>query len=224
MYKTENYKFLKPFKDVNIRMLSIDGKLYRLCTWISKFAFLNLLFLISCIPIITIFPASAALFAVVRQLVKNNEINIFKKYWMYFTENFKQSFLIGIFSACIGLFLYVDFRIINHMQTSLKSILFSCLVAITIYFILFLFCVFPLMVNSFYTTKQLIVHAIKFSMYKPHLNLINLISTSAIVWASLNSTYFLVFFSCSFSAYLTYWIAERKFSSLELAIQLKKRV
>jgi len=210
------------FEEVNIRMFSIDGKLYRLCTWVSNFAILNLLFLISCIPIITIFPASAALFAVVRQLVKNNQISIFKKYWMYFAENFKQSFLIGIFSTCISLFLFVDFRIIDHMQTSIKSIFFSCLVAITVYFILFLFCAFPLMVNSYYSTKQLILNAFKLSMYKPHLTLINLIATSAIVLASLKSTYILVFFSCSFTAYLTYWIAERKFSALELSNPAKK--
>jgi uncharacterized membrane protein YesL len=196
-------------------MFSIDGKLYRLCTWISNFAFLNLLFLISCIPVITIFPAAAALFAVVRQLVKNNEITIFKNYWLYFAKNFKQSFLIGIFSACIGLFLFVDFRIIDQMQPSLKSFLFSSLVAITIYFILFLLCVFPLMVNSYYTTKQLIVNAFTFSLYKPHLTLLTLIGFSAIVLASLKWTFLLVFFTCSFSAYLTYWFAERKFSSLE---------
>jgi uncharacterized membrane protein YesL len=141
---------------------------------------------------------------------------------MYFAENFKQSFLIGIFSTCIEVFLFVDFRIIDHMQTSLKSILFSCLVAITVYFILFLFCAFPLMVNSYYTTKQLILNAFKLSMYKPHLTLINLIATSAIFLASLKSTYFLVFFSCSFTAYLTYWIAERKFSALELSPPAKK--
>ena len=203
-------------------MLSMDGKLYRLCTWISNFAILNLLFLISCIPIITIFPAFSALFAVVRQLVKNHQINIFKKYWMYFTENFKQSFLIGIFSTCIGLFLFVDFRMIVHMQPSLKAVVFPCLVAITIYFILFLFCVFPLMVNSYYTTKQLILNSFKFSLYKPHLTLLNLIIFSAIFYASLKSTFLSVFFSFSFFAYMTYWVAELKFSALEISHPDKK--
>jgi uncharacterized membrane protein YesL len=195
-------------------MFSLDGALYRTCTWIYNFAFLNLLFLISCIPIITIFPASAAMFGVVRQMVKKNDISIFTKYRTYFVENFKQSFIIGLFATVIGLFLYADFRIIGQIHSSLSPIISVCLLILSFYFMLTLLSVFPLMVNAYYTTKQLLTNAFKFSMYKPHLTLLNLIALVVFFYVSLRFTFLLFFFTSSVSAYITYWFAERKFITL----------
>lgn len=65
-------------------MFRVDGVVYRICSWMYQFAFLNILFLISCIPIITIFPAAAAMFGVVRAWVKKNESPLLSTYLKLF--------------------------------------------------------------------------------------------------------------------------------------------
>jgi hypothetical protein len=74
----------------------IDGKFYTILLFISNFFLLNLLWLVMCLPIITIFPATAAMYGVVRQWIIHKDPSIFRPFFHYFKENFKQSILIEI--------------------------------------------------------------------------------------------------------------------------------
>lgn len=195
-------------------MFGTEGRLYRICTWIYYFALLNMIFLISCIPIITIYPATAALFGVVRQWRRGNEPSIFNKYRILFAENFKQSLIVGTALTAVGLFLIADFYLLTRVQTGLNMFLFIGLGFVSI----LLFCstvyIFPLMVNDYYSSKQLVITALKFALYKPHLTLFNLIALGLWLDISVRFTFFLAFFFPSVAAFITYWFAELKIAKL----------
>lgn len=70
---------------------SPDGALYR---WMSRFAnlvFLNVLWIICCIPVITAGAATTAMYAVLLKMIKDEESYVVKGFFHAFTRNFKQA-------------------------------------------------------------------------------------------------------------------------------------
>ncbi|MBT2654078.1 DUF624 domain-containing protein [Bacillus sp. ISL-18] len=196
-------------------MLSTEGFLYKICIWIYQITLLNLLFLISCIPIITVFPALAAAFGVSRQWVKKQEPNIISSYFHLFKENLRQSMVVGVFIIILGLLLYVDFQIITQTRSNLSIALYIFFCFMMVFYIAAILHVFPLMVNGYYTIKQLLVNSIKFSFFKFHLTLLNIICIYMIFFIAYKFPVIFVFFFSSICIFLTYWHINKKFVILE---------
>src|SRR5581483_9030917 len=103
--------------------MRIDGLLYRICVWIYQLAYLNVLFLISCLPIITIFPAAAAMFGVIREWVNKRDVAIFSTYRRLFKENFKQSLITGMIMTLISAMLLGDLYLLTKLKTNLTVVI-----------------------------------------------------------------------------------------------------
>jgi uncharacterized membrane protein YesL len=200
-------------------MFKVDGLFHRVCTWIYRFAYLNLLFLICCLPIITIFPATAALFGVVRQWVKKNDPPVFTTYKLLFVENLKQSMIIGCAVTGLYLLIFADFYLISRMQIGMKDTLFIALVIISFFLFISVLYISPLMVNGYYSSKQLVKNAFQLAIYKPFITLINLLTIIGLIFISLRFSFFLVFFFFSVSAFITYWFSEKKFIQVALTVK-----
>ncbi|MBO1510621.1 YesL family protein [Metabacillus bambusae] len=196
-------------------MVRIDGKLYRICTWIYSFFFLNIIFLISCLPVITIYPATAALFGVVREWVNKKEPPIYSTYRDLFKENLKQSFTVGILMTLISLILIGDFYLLTKLNTSMNLFIFSSVSLISFCLFVTILYLFPLMVNSHYCLKDLIFTSFKFGLYRFSMTVANLIVLSCWLYFSLTYSFFLLFFFFSVSAFMTYWFAGQKLTRLE---------
>jgi uncharacterized membrane protein YesL len=200
-------------------MFKVDGLVHRVCTWIYRFSYLNLLFLVSCLPIITIFPAVAALFGVVRQWVKKNDPPVFTTYKLLFVENFKQSMIIGPVVTGLYLLIFADFYLISRMQIGMKDLLFICLVIISFFLFISVLYISPLMVNGYYSSKQLVKNAFQLAIFKPLITLVNLLTIIGLIFISLRFSFFLLFFFFSVSAFITYWFSEKKFIQAALTVK-----
>jgi uncharacterized membrane protein YesL len=200
---------------VGTTMLSTEGFIYRSCVWIYHFTLLNILFLITCIPIITLFPSLAAAFGVSRQWIKKNDPPIISTYFKLFRENFRQSMIVGLVLIIIGLLLYADFHIIIQFHSATKIALYLFFCFMMVFYIAIILHVFPLMVNGYYSTKQLLVNALKYSFYKFHLTLLNMVCIYMIFFIALKFPVIFVFFFSSICIFLTYWHVNRKFVILE---------
>lgn len=64
---------------------------------------LNILFIISCIPIVTIGPAVGAMTTVTMKMVKDEPSDIYYDFKQGFKKNWKQSFCLGIIGGCLVL-------------------------------------------------------------------------------------------------------------------------
>ena len=62
----------------------------RILTHIFDFILLNILWLLTSIPIVTLGTATAALYSVMMSVVEKKEGYIIKDYWKAFCRNFKQ--------------------------------------------------------------------------------------------------------------------------------------
>ena len=205
-------------------MLQIDGWLYRMGTWLYHFMLLNLLFLISCIPIITIFPATAAAFGVTRQWIKKKEPPIFTTYIHLLKENFKQSTIAGILIVMFGVLLYGDFHIITRIESNINIALYIVFCLMVVFYIIVVLHVFPLMVNGYYTGNQLLINALKFGLYKFHLTLINVVCLYGLFIISLKFPAIFIFLFSSVSIFITYWLSELKFTHLAMENGMNKSI
>lgn len=76
---------------------------------------LNIMFVVSCIPIFTIGAALTALYTVTNKMVKNEEGPVSQEYWRAFKVNFKEAtkiwlIMMLIIAALVGQYLYILFN------------------------------------------------------------------------------------------------------------------
>lgn len=67
----------------------------------GKLIKLNLLFILFCVPIITIGPAIAALFKIARYYVEEKPVFLVSDFFDAFKQNFKQGFVVGLINAVL---------------------------------------------------------------------------------------------------------------------------
>lgn len=124
------------------------GKFQQSFEMIINFILLNILWFLACVPLITIFPATAAMFGVVRQWKINKDNGVFSLFLKMFKDNFLQSVTIQILWMRIGLFLYLDFYFILLIDSMLvKVMLVSVLIFVALLVGLVSIYIFPIMVH-----------------------------------------------------------------------------
>lgn len=136
---------------------------------------MNLLWLVVCLPILTIFPATTALFAVVREWQKENDIKVFSSFFRHFKANFKQSFVLGILWIVFTFLLIGDFLITNQMQSNLKYVLFALFFLLSIFYLFASITIFPVIVHYRLSWKDAIKNAMLLSIGNPHFVLLSLL-------------------------------------------------
>lgn len=191
-------------------MRIMDGKIYKAMEFIMNAFLLNLLWLVLCVPILTIFPATTAMFGVVREWKKQNDIRIFSAFLRLFKENFKQSFLVGIVWMVFTGLLLGDFIITNQVNSSVKYILFSFFFLLGILYLFVSIYIFPVMVHYQVTWKNAIKNAVLLSISRLHHTILSIL----IIAAGIVLCFYLpaaMMLSFSISAYLVYSLVSRGF-------------
>jgi len=104
--------------------------------WIWRLSWINLIWLLFSIPIITVIPSTFAMYSVVIKLVKGeDEADILPTFIQDFKKYFKKSFPLGLALFLLGAFLYADMMILKDQAGSILLILRYALLIITVLFI-----------------------------------------------------------------------------------------
>lgn len=133
--------------------------LSRLCDLII----LNLLYLLTCIPVFTIGAANTALYTVCFRIVRNRENGILKPYFRAFGENFKQSTLIWLFLLFIGVPAFVYFDSFYAMEGAMRY-LFVVFLSILLLTVFTCGYVFPLVSQFRNSTRMTLQNALILSL------------------------------------------------------------
>ena len=95
-----------------MRFFVIDSPLMRFLARIGDLILLNLIFVISCIPVITAGAAISSLYAVAMKLVRGEEPSVMRDYVKAFKMNFKEATAVWVILVAAAGLLFVDFRFI----------------------------------------------------------------------------------------------------------------
>lgn len=95
-----------------------DSPLMRFLTKLADLMILNLLFLLSCIPVVTIGAAWTALYYVTLKMVRDEEDSIVRGFFRAFRRNWKQATILWLMVLGLGAVMVLDIRFLNAMGDS----------------------------------------------------------------------------------------------------------
>ena len=90
----------------------IDSPVMRFLGRVGDILLLNIVFVVTSIPVITIGTALSALYTVAMKLVRGEDPAIIKEYLKAYKRNFKPATICWLIMAVIGVLLFVDFRLV----------------------------------------------------------------------------------------------------------------
>lgn len=99
-----------------MKFFSVEGPVYRFMTTLLNVFLLNLCWLITSIPIVTVGASTVAMFDVMLKLVDDEEGYVVKQYFKAFKANWKQGIPLGLLNLLAAYAVYLDFSIFNAMD------------------------------------------------------------------------------------------------------------
>lgn len=91
----------------------IDSPVMRFLARIGDLMILNLVFVVTSIPVITIGTALSALYTVSMKLVRGENPSVLKEYMKAYRRNFKPATICWVIMAAAGALIFLDFRLIG---------------------------------------------------------------------------------------------------------------
>ena len=128
---------------------------------------LNLVFFVSCLPIITIGPAFIALYTVTNKMVKNTEGPVFQEYKKAFKANLKPGIAIWLVDIVYIVLMYLQYAYVLTHHDQIEKVLF---IAVGFEFILFSLAFplqFPLVARYENTTFNMVRNSLVLAFAHP---------------------------------------------------------
>ncbi|MBM7094974.1 DUF624 domain-containing protein [Bacillus sp. H-16] len=188
-------------------MLDYSKWYMRLGTWGYNIVYLNLLwflFTLSGLILLGFFPATAALFAVLRRLIMEDEDqDIFKLFFINFKAEFVKSNLIGYLFLIVGIFLYIDLRVLqtldnNLLQLTLASITF----VISVVYLLMLLYIFPIFVHFNFKFWEYPKRALILAIARPFQTIFMITGLAVVLFLYINFMVLIFIFGMSMIAFV----------------------
>lgn len=98
-------------------LFHIDSPFIQFMTKLFDLIILNIVFLLTCIPLVTIGASSVALHSMLLKIINKEEPYIIKGYFQAFKENFVQATKSWFILVLVGMFLYADVCIYRKIGT-----------------------------------------------------------------------------------------------------------
>jgi uncharacterized membrane protein YesL len=197
-------------------MSILDTRVYRWLETATDFFLLNLMWLVACLPVVTIFPSTAAMFGVVRDWVRGKEDSLTRTFITRFRENLGQSLLVGGIWAVFGVALFLDFLVANQLSYWAEIVLKSLLVLISAVYAFGSVYLFPVMVHYDTDWKTVIKNSLLISIGSLPTTLVSLLFLVVMVGLTVVVP-FLVVISGSITAYVVYKLCDRVFRNIDAA-------
>lgn len=142
------------------RLFNLDNPFMQFLFRVSDLIILNLIFMLSCIPIVTIGASISALHSVCLKIVRGQESYMWQRFWKAFRQNFKQGTILWIISILLFIFINMDYTILNAVDIPFFGYVKVALGAVTtILFSMFIY-VFPIIAHFKCTIRQAIKNAL----------------------------------------------------------------
>ena len=128
-------------------LLDIDGPVMQLITKIVYAVWLNILWVICCLPVFTVGASTTALFYVTLKIAKNEEGNITRAFFGAFKENFRQATVIWLILLGAGIVLGIDGYIFYFFwfESALWTFGTAVFMAVLAAYAIILMYIFPLL-------------------------------------------------------------------------------
>ncbi len=163
------------------------GIIYNLCNWITRLAYINLLWILFSLfglIIFGFFPATIAMFATIRQFLIKNDPPIFKTFWKYYKEEFISSNILGVIVLLILFLTYFNLHFIQNVNNNTFQIFYYPLIVFAGLFLLAVCYFIACYVHFNQTLGNLIKNSILIMISNPLASLFIIFGFIAIYYAN----------------------------------------
>ena len=129
------------------RLFTPDNPVMQFITKLACTAYLNLLWFICCIPIVTAGASTTALYYVTLKMVKDEESGLTRAFFHSFKENFRQGTIIWLILLAAGIVLGIDGYVLYHLRFEhiFWTIITAIFVIVAIAYAIICLYIFPLL-------------------------------------------------------------------------------
>lgn len=191
-------------------MKIIKQSIFSILEKVCNLFILNTLFLVSCIPIVTIFPAMISVYSVLKEWDIHQENAVVKPYFKELKKNLKVGLYVEILWIIFVLFICMLFSFINSLEGIAKE--FGVVVFLITVVLLLSFSVFSLPLLAEYKIDLrkifLTVFKVSFSFFSTTVILIMITAISMIFLIIFPPSMYFIF---SLYGYVSYKILNEKF-------------
>lgn len=113
-------------------LLLIDSKFFERFNKAFDLVLLNMMWLICCVPIVTIGAATTALYHEMFGIVCHKEKGVFRGFAQSFRKDFLPSTIVWLAQLGTGILLYVDFSLMLKMESGMQKMLLIPLLCIAV--------------------------------------------------------------------------------------------
>ena len=163
---------------------------------------MNVVYLICCIPIFTIGPATAGMTHIFREISEERPIFIWNDFRKAMKTHFKQGFLVWLINMVLWSFLLLDAFILYSQPSVITMILLGLLGIIVIVFSMMQLYLYPLLITGRYTVLDIYKNAFLLALSKIYQTLGILVIIALVSWG-LYSVPFLSLFLLAFFYFAT---------------------
>ena len=147
-------------------LIDPDSPVLQFITKIVYSVWLNILWFVCCLPVVTIGPSTTALFYACQKMARDEEGYVTRAFFRSFRENLKQGMVIGlIMTASGGVLIFDAFVLMRLYKTSpFWAIVTACFIVACIAWLIVFMWVFPLLAHFDNTTINMFKNAIMLGM------------------------------------------------------------
>jgi uncharacterized membrane protein YesL len=191
-----------------------DGRVYRILERFLDLVVLNLCWLIACLPVVTVWPATTALFAVVREWALGREPRVIGSFLRFFKANFTQSLCLGVLWSPFGLLLLFNLNLAAQSSPPWRLLLFFCFSTLGGVYLVACVYLFPVMSNYRVSFVQVIKNSIIFGVGQLPIAVLCLLLVGAVAALVVTLPPTLLVAGSS-TAYAVYRLCDRAFRKVE---------
>ncbi|AIQ28947.1 membrane protein [Paenibacillus sp. FSL P4-0081] len=170
----------------------------------------------------TVFPATAALFTVVRKWVMGNtDVSTFRTFFQGYKENYFKSMLGGIIYTLLFVIMYVDVTVYMTQMANFKIVGILMLVLMIILFVS-MFNFFSIVVHYQMTFKEVVTNSILLTIARPIRVFSTLIGSAVLLYIGLRYPVLYALCIPTFIAMLAFFNFYATYNKLQLQVEKKK--
>lgn len=203
----------------NDSLRELGSNLYIFFEWVTRFAYLNILWILFTLfggVIAGIYPSTTTVFAIMRKwLAGEDDLPIFKTFWSQYKKDFLKSNYLGVYFNIILVFILMDlFYLYNIADSGMKwtAIPLSAGILFLSFLLLYLFPVFVHYDQPVRKTVRTSFLLMLISPLQIFVMLISLLAIAVILWIFPAIGFI---FGMSLYAFVTIWASRYSFKRLE---------
>ena len=127
---------------------------------VCDYLILNVVFILSCIPVFTVGAALSALYTVSFKMIRTEDGYVLQRYFKAFLANFKQGTILWLICLVLFFFLQYDGLIIGSMGGGMGQILSILFYTIVLVLAAMFLYIWPILSYFVCTTKQVVKNAL----------------------------------------------------------------